>query len=70
MSREEMERQVRGQILGAMRDGKALGRDDPKQAEQRVRLVMWQVDCFVAAQEADRERREALRRQMDDMCRG
>ncbi|MBX9700975.1 MAG: hypothetical protein K2X74_16175 [Acetobacteraceae bacterium] len=50
MTRAELEAQLRGQVIAAMRDGHAMGRPDPRQAELRTSLILSHIDAFVARQ--------------------
>lgn len=50
MTRPEMERQIRSQVLGAMRDGIAMNRAEPRQAELRLGLILANVDAFLEAE--------------------
>lgn len=48
MTRAELEKQLRGQVMAAMRDGIAMNRADLRQAELRLGLILANVDAFVA----------------------
>lgn len=55
MKRAELQKQIRGQVMASMRDGIAMNRADPHQAELRLGLIMAHVDAFleVEAKRAD-----------------